>query len=136
MHHANAKRDGVMGAAQAQSFAIDQNLSGVHRMEAVENLHQSAFAGAILAQERVNLARLDRQADIVVRQHAREAFYDVPHFQGMLHRALLSGSFYSRVAMETMGFVARLFRGEAFPRVSQKPPPSTAGLQQLPPLLK
>ena len=58
-------------------------------MEAVENLHQRAFAGAIFAEQRVNFARLDRQVDVVVREHARKALYDVLHFQGMLHRPLL-----------------------------------------------
>ena len=89
MHHADAESDRVLGAAEAHPFAIDQNFSGVHRMEAVENLHQGAFARAIFAEQRVNFARLNRQIDVVVREHARKAFYDVPHFQGMLHRTLL-----------------------------------------------
>ena len=58
-------------------------------MEAVKNLHQRAFARAVFAEQRVNFARLNRQVDVVVRQHARKALYDVFHFQGMLHRSLL-----------------------------------------------
>ena len=89
MHHADAERDRVFRAAEAHRFAIDQNFSGVHRVEAVENLHQRAFAGAVFAEQRVNFARLNRQIDVVVREHAGEALYDVLHFQGMLHRSLL-----------------------------------------------
>jgi hypothetical protein len=53
-------------------------------------LHQGAFAGAVFTEERVNFARLNRQVDVVVGKHAREALYDIFHFQGMFHRALLS----------------------------------------------
>ena len=51
-------------------------------MEAVENLHQRAFARAIFAEQRVNFARLDGQIHIVVREHARKALHDVSHRKG------------------------------------------------------
>jgi hypothetical protein len=52
-------------------------------------LHQRALAGAILAEECVDFPRAHREIDMIVRKHAGKALYDVPRFQGMLHRLLL-----------------------------------------------
>ncbi len=50
VHHTNAKRDGVFRAVDCDRLAVDQDRSGIHGMESVENLHQGAFAGAVFSQ--------------------------------------------------------------------------------------
>jgi len=43
MHTCQYRAQLRLGAAQAHSFAIDQDLAGVHRVEAVEDLHQGGL---------------------------------------------------------------------------------------------
>jgi hypothetical protein len=47
--------------------AIEGDLPGVGRGQAVHHVHQRGLAGPVLAQQRVDLAPLDRQVDPVVR---------------------------------------------------------------------
>ncbi len=48
---------------------------------AVDDLDQRRLAGAVLAQQRVDLARRDGQIYRIVGQHAGEAFADIAQFQ-------------------------------------------------------
>ena len=50
-------------------------------IQAVELAHQRALAGAILAQQRVHLARVHIKVDVIVGQHARKALDDAAHLQ-------------------------------------------------------
>ncbi len=50
VHHTDAKRDGIFRAGDCDRLAVDQDRSGIHGMESVENLHQGAFAGAVFSQ--------------------------------------------------------------------------------------
>ncbi len=56
VHHADAECDGVFGAGDRDRLAVDQDRSGIHGMESVEDLHQGAFAGAVFSQQSVDLA--------------------------------------------------------------------------------
>jgi hypothetical protein len=79
VHHADAQRDGIFGAGDFDRLAVDQDRSGIHGMESVENLHQGAFAGAVLSQEGVNLTRSDGEVNIVVGHDSGESLDDLPH---------------------------------------------------------
>ena len=52
--------------------AVQPDLALVGLVEAVEHAHQRALAGAVLAEQRVHLARPDVEVDAVVGDHARE----------------------------------------------------------------
>ena len=71
-----------LGLVIVDRLAVDQDRSGIHGMESVENLHQGAFAGAVLAQQGVNLARFDGQVNVVVGHDSGESLDDLPHREG------------------------------------------------------
>ena len=53
------------GPLKAASLSVDRDLSRVGPMHAAENVHQSRFAGAILTDKRMHLARRHVEMDVV-----------------------------------------------------------------------
>src|SRR5262249_54300000 len=49
--------------------------------EAVEDVHQGRLAGAVLAEQGVDLAGPDLEIDVVIGDHARVTLGDAAHFQ-------------------------------------------------------
>src|SRR5690606_16433561 len=72
--HADAGRDGVAGTVEVDGLAVDQHLTFVGVVEAVEDVHQGGLSGAVLAEQAKNLARLDREVDRIVGDHTGESF--------------------------------------------------------------
>jgi len=64
--------DRVLRAAQGDGLPLEEDLAGVGGVHAGEDLHQRAFAGAVLPDHGVNLAGLQLQLHIVQRQRARK----------------------------------------------------------------
>ena len=56
--------------------AVDADLALVRPVEAGEDVHERALAGAVLAEQRVDLARPQVEVDVVVGEDAREALDD------------------------------------------------------------
>jgi len=69
-HHADAAFAGLGRVAHGHPFALPVDFAGVRLGHAVDDLHQGALAGAVLAEQGVDLAWLDRQVDTVVGQAA------------------------------------------------------------------
>ena len=69
-------RDRVARRAERDRLAVDQDLARVRPVEPGEDVHQRALAGAVLAEQRVDLAAAQVEVDAVVRQHAGEALDD------------------------------------------------------------
>src|SRR5712691_3075839 len=61
--------------------------------QAVEDIHQRRLAGAVLADEGVDLARAHRQVDVVVGDHARPRLRDPAQVERQLLRVLRAHSF-------------------------------------------
>jgi hypothetical protein len=57
------------------------DLAGVRSLRAGQDLEQRRLAGAILAQERMNLRRPDFEMDILKREHAGKALADAGHLE-------------------------------------------------------
>ncbi len=74
--HADPQGDGVVGALQPADLAVHHDVARVGRVEAVGDPHGRGFAGAVLAHDGVDGARLDREADAVVRQDVAESLGD------------------------------------------------------------
>ena len=49
MHHADAKGDGVAGTTDMRLLAVDVNLTGIGRKQAVQDVHQRRLARSVLA---------------------------------------------------------------------------------------
>ena len=78
MDRGDAVLEGLVRAGERDRLAADADLAGVRLVDAGEDLHQRRLAGAVLADQRGHLARIERQADIVQRAHAREGSCDTP----------------------------------------------------------
>ena len=76
VHHPDPGLDRVAGRAHPRRRALDSNLSLLGRVEPVEDVHQRRLARPVLAEERVNLAPPEVEADVVVGNDAREALRD------------------------------------------------------------
>ena len=64
--HADPARDGVGRLADRDWAPVEQDLALVGRRQPVEDVHQRRLAGAVLAEERMDLARPNLQVDPVV----------------------------------------------------------------------
>ncbi len=64
--HADAEGDGVGGGCDADGRVVEEDLAGVHLVEAVEDLHEGGLAGAVFAEEGVDFAGGDGEGDGVV----------------------------------------------------------------------
>ena len=79
--HADAAGDRVGGPAIVDRLAVEQDLALVGRGQPVEDVHQGRLAGAVLAEERVDLARPHVEVDRVVGDDARVALGDAAHLE-------------------------------------------------------
>ncbi len=62
-------------------LAVDQNFAAVRLVDAGHDLDQGRFAGAVLAEQRMNLAGFEREGNVVERLRRGEALGDVPHLE-------------------------------------------------------
>ena len=69
--HPIPRRDGVGRAGDGDRHAVEQDLAGIGGEQPVQDVHQGALAGAVLAEEGVDLARPDVEVDPVVGDDAR-----------------------------------------------------------------
>ena len=77
VHHPDAGRDRVTGTGEVLDDVVELDLALVGLVEAVQDVHQRGLPGAVLSEETVDLAGLDRQRDPVVRYQCSEALGDV-----------------------------------------------------------
>ena len=79
MHHADPGLYGLGGPGEVHGTLAEIDLPRVARQQSVEDVHQRRLAGAVLAHERVHLARSDVQARIVDRHEVAEGLDDAAH---------------------------------------------------------
>ena len=75
-------RSASRGELDLDLAAADADGAGILPVDPSEDLDQRRFAGAVLAHQRMNLARLERQVDVLQREHAGKALADPDHLQG------------------------------------------------------
>ena len=76
------------GPWNAGDLAVDEDLALVGRVQPVQDVHQGALARAVLAQQAVDLAGLDDEVDVIVRDERAEPLRDAAQLE--LHRDLSS----------------------------------------------
>ena len=59
------------GEPKATGSAVEQDLAGVGPVQPGQDVHQRALAGAVLAEQRVDLARAHVEVDVVVGERRR-----------------------------------------------------------------
>ena len=86
--HADPGRDRVARVVEGDGLAVDEDLALVVLVQPVEDVHQRRLAGAVLAEQGVDLAGLDRQVDVLVGDDPGEALRDPAELEP--HRVLPS----------------------------------------------
>src|ERR1700677_4673813 len=80
-------------------------------MKSVQDLHQSALAGAVLPQQRVNFSRLDGEVNFAVGHDAGESLDDLPHRErGQVHLLKANSDFSASDKSEGAPYLARTLR--------------------------
>ncbi|MEY9883995.1 hypothetical protein ABIA43_005529 [Bradyrhizobium sp. USDA 328] len=87
----DAERLGIVDVAEATLLALEDDgaLVAAMRIDPAEHLHQRRLAGAVLADEGVDLPGLDLEVDVAQRLHTGKALADVAHLQHCGHRIIL-----------------------------------------------
>ncbi len=99
VHHPDPELDRIFRRRDRDGLPAHQDLPRVGRVEPVEDAHEGRLAGPVLPQQGVDLAALEVEVDLVVREHAREALGDPAQLEdgGVVHlRAILSGKHKGR----------------------------------------
>ena len=81
MHHADAVPQRIAGGMEMHRLAVEQHLAIEAGMDAGDDLHQGRFAGAVLADECVDLAAAQGEIHTSKRFDTAEGLRDVGHFQ-------------------------------------------------------
>ena len=71
----------ALGEPSCTGLPAITDLALVRVVEPVEDVHQRRLAGAVLAEQGVDLALPQVEVDVVVRDDAREALRDVAHLE-------------------------------------------------------
>ncbi len=77
MHHADPLADGIGRIADGGGLAIDPDGAAVGAVKAVKNADEGGFAGTVLADNPVDMARHDCQADVPVRVNVTKTLVDI-----------------------------------------------------------
>ena len=86
VHGADAGRLGLGGPREGQLLAGDPDGAGVHAVDAGQRLDERRLAGAVLPHQGVDLARAQREGDVLQRLDARERDGDPAHLHDGLRR--------------------------------------------------
>jgi hypothetical protein len=73
-------------------LAVEEDLALVRPVEAGEDVRERALTGAVLAEQRVHLARGRLEVDAVIGDHAREPLRDRAHRHGGRRRGAVAGA--------------------------------------------
>src|SRR4029077_8414945 len=80
VHHADAGGEGIARGAEMRWASVDAHFALIAGMHAGYDLHERALAGAVLADETVDLADLQRKIDGAQGLHAAERLGELPQY--------------------------------------------------------
>ena len=112
-----------LGRARRDLFAAQADDTGIAREHAGDDLDQRRFAGAVLAEQRMDLAGAKREVDLLQRAHRTEALADPAHLQqgrsrikAVLHNDVTPTGARLCCGHPAYSFVRRMRRGFAGPQ--------------------
>jgi hypothetical protein len=90
VHHPDPELDRVLRRRDRHRLPVHQDLARVGRVEAVEDAHQRRLAGAVLAEQGMDLPAPQIEIDVVVGEHAGELLRYPAELEdrGRVHRAI------------------------------------------------
>src|SRR6266496_6648870 len=81
MNHADSARDGIRRITDLHGVSVEQNLALIRASQSEEDIHERCLAGAVFAEERMDLSGLHIQIDSIVRYNTWVTFGDSAHFE-------------------------------------------------------
>ena len=78
VHHADAGGHGVAGSAEDDGFVVYQDLALGGLVQPVENVHQRGLAGAVLAEQAMDLPGFDDHVDVIVGVAGSRSAFVIP----------------------------------------------------------
>jgi hypothetical protein len=81
VHHADPQPHGLSGAMDPDRRALPADAAAIRRGQTVQDVDQGRLAGAVLAEQGVDLPFQDLELDPVVGDHARVDLGDAVHAQ-------------------------------------------------------
>ena len=94
VHHADAKRVGVVRVLDLDLFAIFLDNAFFRLIQTEQYAHQGRFTGTVFAQQRMDLAFAQLQRDIVVGLDTWELLCDVQHLDNEIICQSVHAPFY------------------------------------------
>ena len=94
MHHADAQRGCRVGVGDVHLHAVFANFARLGLIQTEQHAHQRGFAGAVFAQQGVDLALAELQRDVVVGLDAGELLCDVKHFDHILGSIVHAATYF------------------------------------------
>ena len=76
------------GEANDHRLAVDRDLAARRTVDAREDLDQRRFAGAVVAEQAMDLAELDLERDVAQRDHRAEELGDAAQLEEALIRTV------------------------------------------------
>lgn len=92
VHHADAAVDGIARVGERDLFAVHRDGALVRLLHAVQDLHQSGLAGAVLTDESVDGAAAHGDVDVVVGHDPGEPLGDAAELHGMRTAGRVDGA--------------------------------------------
>ena len=83
VHHADAEAVGVVRVFDGDDLAVLADLALLGLIQAEQDGHERGLAGAVFAEQRMDLPLAQLERDVVIGHDAREALRDVQHFNGI-----------------------------------------------------
>ena len=83
MHHADAQTVRVVWILDLDLLPVFPDNALFRLVHAEQHAHQRGLSGAVFSQQRVDLAPLQLERDVVVCDNSRKALGDIQHFNGI-----------------------------------------------------
>ena len=84
MYHRNAHPERFHRVVDGDRITIEQDLTGIHLIDAEHTFHKCGFTGAVLAHQGVNRAGTEAELCVVQRLYAGEGLAHTAHLQQKL----------------------------------------------------
>jgi hypothetical protein len=79
VNHPDPRRNGFPRRGESAFPPLDADAACIGLVKAVQDIHQGAFPGPVLAQKRMDLSGEDVKIDPAIRPDGGEAFRDAQH---------------------------------------------------------
>jgi len=62
-------------------YAVEENIAPIRLIQAIQDVHQRSFSGAVFPQQGQHFSRRNIDADMVIAENSGKSLDYIPHFQ-------------------------------------------------------